>query len=301
MFERFTESARRALFFARYEVTVLGGRALEPEHLLLGVMRASEPLLANTFALTPAAQADLRTEIARRSTGLPKLPTEAEIPFSPAAKEVLDFAASEAHGLKHAYIGPEHLLLGLLRAESAQTSGDLHSQGISLEVARAQAEPLGSQDGPGQEADAVWYLSSAEESIREAIDRLHAAIRAKDIDTTVAAFDPGAVMFTLAPPLQFRADSSSGRGGIGDWFASFDGPIGYEVRDLDVVAGPEVAFGHALIRIYGRRRDGSETDIWVRETLGLRQVGPDWKIAHQHQSVPFYMDGRNRAAIDLKP
>ena len=299
MFERFNESARRALFFARYEVTVLGGRTLEPGHLLLGIMRTSEPLLTKTFALTPAAQADLRTEIARRSSNLPKLPTDAEIPFGPGAKDVLDFAASEADGLKHAHIGPEHLLLGLLRAESGQTRGDLHSRGMSLEVARARAEALSSEDVSEQDADTVWHLISAEESIREVIDRLHAAIRAKDVDTTVAAFGPGAVLFTLAPPLQFRPNSSPGS--IGEWFASFDGPIGYEVRDLEIVAGPEVAFGHALIRISGRRRDGTETDIWVRETLGLRQIGPDWKITHQHQSVPFYMDGSDRAAIDLKP
>jgi ketosteroid isomerase-like protein len=51
----------------------------------------------------------------------------------------------------------------------------------------------------------------------------------------------------------------------------------------------------------GTRTDGGETDVWVRQTLCLRRIGDAWKIAHEHTSVPFYMDGSNKAALDLKP
>lgn len=85
------------------------------------------------------------------------------------------------------------------------------------------------------------------------------------------------------------------------WFDSFEGAIGYEVCELEVVCGPSVAFCHSLDRISGQRKDGSTTDLWVRETLGLRKFHGNWRIAHQHQSVPMYMDGSNRAAIDLQP
>lgn len=137
--------------------------------------------------------------------------------------------------------------------------------------------------------------------IRALKGELADAIRAKDAARAVSFFGGESVMFVLAPPLQFKGDEGPGRKGVEEWFASFQGPIGYEVRDLSVTAGEEIAFCHSLNRISGTRGDGSETDIWVRETLGLRKINGEWKIAHQHQSVPMYMDGSNRAAIDLKP
>jgi ketosteroid isomerase-like protein len=137
--------------------------------------------------------------------------------------------------------------------------------------------------------------------IRTLKGELTDAIRAKDAARVVSYFGGEPVMFVLAPPLQFKGDEGPGRRGVEDWFNSFRGPIGYEVRDLHVAAGGDVAFCHSLNRISGTRGDGSETDIWVRETLGLRKIEGGWKITHQHQSVPMYMDGSGRAAVDLKP
>lgn len=54
-------------------------------------------------------------------------------------------------------------------------------------------------------------------------------------------------------------------------------------------------------RISGQRTNSEDTDIWVRETIGLRKIDGRWLITHEHESVPFYMDGSNRAAVDLKP
>lgn len=140
-----------------------------------------------------------------------------------------------------------------------------------------------------------------EQQIRALRADLSAAIRAKDPSRVVGHYTADSVMMVLSPPLQFGAGEGPGRDGVEQWFATFDGPIGYEVRELRIVSGGGVAFCHSLIRISGARRDGTETDLWVRETLGLRQEGGAWKIAHQHQSVPFYMDGSNRAAVDLEP
>ena len=47
--------------------------------------------------------------------------------------------------------------------------------------------------------------------------------------------------------------------------------------------------------------DGEKTELWFRHTMGFRKIGNEWKIAHEHESVPFYMDGSFRAAIDLQP
>lgn len=145
------------------------------------------------------------------------------------------------------------------------------------------------------------HNASDEARIRTLRDELTNAIRAKDADALISHFAAEVVMFVLAPPLQFKGDESPGKNGVEEWFASFQGPIGYEIRDLKITAGDEAAFCHSLNRISGTRSDGEATDIWVRETLCFRKLDDEWKITHQHQSVPFYMDGSNRAAVDLKP
>jgi ketosteroid isomerase-like protein len=89
--------------------------------------------------------------------------------------------------------------------------------------------------------------------------------------------------------------------GLESWFATWREAIGYEFPGLSVTAGADVAFCHGLIHLTGRRTDGLESDTWFRSTLCLRKVEGVWKIAHLHQSVPMYMDGSLRAAVDLKP
>ena len=106
------------------------------------------------------------------------------------------------------------------------------------------------------------------------------------------------VGFFLAPPLQAHEDLKKN---LKEWFNTFQGPIGLEIRDLKIRVGGDVAFCHSLNRISGRRTNGEGTDIWVRETLGLCKIDGRWLITHEHESVPFYMDGSNRAAVDLKP
>jgi PhnB protein len=140
-----------------------------------------------------------------------------------------------------------------------------------------------------------------ETRIRALRDELTEAIRARDADRATSCYSADTVMFVLAPPLQFKGDEGPGKKGLSDWFATFEGPIGYEVRDLLITAGDDVAFCHSLNRISGKRSDGEDTSIWVRETLGFRRIDGEWKVTHQHQSVPFYMDGSNKAAVDLKP
>jgi ketosteroid isomerase-like protein len=85
------------------------------------------------------------------------------------------------------------------------------------------------------------------------------------------------------------------------WFPTFRGSIGYEIRDLRIAASDDVAFCHSFNRITGRRTDDEKTDVWVRATFCCRKIDGKWKIVHEHQSVPFYMDGSYRAAVDLTP
>ena len=85
------------------------------------------------------------------------------------------------------------------------------------------------------------------------------------------------------------------------WFPSFVGDIGHEVHDLTITAGEDVAFSTSVIRLSGARTNGERTDVWVRATVGFRKQDGVWKVSHEHVSVPFYMDGSDRAALDLSP
>jgi ketosteroid isomerase-like protein len=62
-----------------------------------------------------------------------------------------------------------------------------------------------------------------------------------------------------------------------------------------------VACCHCLEHIRGTRTDGEAQDTWTRSTLGLRKIHGAWKITHEHNSAPFYMDGSVRPALDLRP
>jgi ketosteroid isomerase-like protein len=109
------------------------------------------------------------------------------------------------------------------------------------------------------------------------------------------------VIFDLAPPLRLKGSDALDPKALEDWFATWTGPIGLEHRDLDVTVAGDLAFAHGLLHLTGSRTSGEQTDVWVRQTFCLRRVNGAWRIVHEHASVPFYMDGSYRAAVDLKP
>ena len=136
--------------------------------------------------------------------------------------------------------------------------------------------------------------------IRQLVQDLATAIRPKDVDRAVSYYAPDVVSFDLAPPLQYTGADAIRRG-LTQWFATWVGPIGYEIRDLTITVGGDVAFSRSLNHMTGKRTDGTETNVWVRATVGFRKVDGTWRIVHEHASVPLYMDGSERAALDLKP
>ena len=150
------------------------------------------------------------------------------------------------------------------------------------------------------EYDGIAGQPNDEARVRELIADWAAAVRTKDVDRIVAHYAVDVVSFDLAPPLQYVGREAL-RKGLAEWFATFQGPIGYDVHDLSITAGSDVAFCRSLNRISGRRTNGDRTDVWVRATIGCRRVGETWPITHEHASVPFHMDGSDRAAIDLRP
>jgi ATP-dependent Clp protease ATP-binding subunit ClpC len=136
MFERYTERARRVLFFARYEATQLGSNLIETEHLLLGLIREGKGLTSRLFARSHLSIDGIRKEIEGRTVLREKVSTSVEIPFSAETKHVLQFAAEEADRLLHNYIGTEHLLLGILREDRSVAAVILAERGMRLNTIR---------------------------------------------------------------------------------------------------------------------------------------------------------------------
>ncbi|TCU09922.1 YybH family protein [Rhizobium sullae] len=106
------------------------------------------------------------------------------------------------------------------------------------------------------------------------------------------------VEFSLAPPLVYHGKDEAG---LQDWFDTWEGPIGSDVHDAKLTVGGDVAFWSGLLHMTGTKTDGAEVDLWFRQTLGLVKRDGRWLVAHQHASVPFAMDGSERALVDLKP
>jgi ketosteroid isomerase-like protein len=136
--------------------------------------------------------------------------------------------------------------------------------------------------------------------VRHSLESRMDALRAKDVDRLMSHYAPEVRVASLAPPL-CRAGVASLREAMTGWFASFDGPIGCEMRDVDITVGDGVAFCHGFGHITGQRTDGQSTDVWTRVTVGLRRIDGLWMVSHEHSSVPFYMDGSLKAAVDLHP
>src|SRR4051794_39938636 len=131
MFERYTEKARRVIFFARYEASMFGSNTIEPEHLLLGLLREDKSLISS-FLPADTSIDSLRAQIAARITSLEKIATAVELPLSNEAKRVLAYAHEESDRLFHRHIGTEHLLLGLLHEEGSIAAKVLRVVSVSV-------------------------------------------------------------------------------------------------------------------------------------------------------------------------
>ena len=164
-------------------------------------------------------------------------------------------------------------------------------------VGAAAAAPNNAKKQDGKKGQAAKV---EEANIRALLEDWASAVRAKDSERVMSHYIPDILLFDLVPPLQYRGVDAY-RKSLQEWFLTFQGPVGYEIRDVSITTGDGVAFSHSLNRISGRRTNGEETDVWVRATVCYRKINSTWMVAHEHVSVPFYMDGSVRAAVDLKP
>ena len=132
MFERYTEKARRIIFFARYEASQFGSHGIEPEHLLLALFREARAAL-DALGVPTNLEEELRSTAPASGE---KISTSVDLPLSHSAKRVLAYGAEEAEALSSKYIAPEHLLLGILRESGTHAELLLRKHGVTIAPVR---------------------------------------------------------------------------------------------------------------------------------------------------------------------
>ncbi len=137
MFERYTERSRRVIFFARYEALQYGSQVIAPEHILLGLMREDKTLSARFFPFRHVLTVDsIRRDVEDRIVLKDRIPQTSELHLSAATKQILFYANDESRQLRNRHIGPEHLLLGIVREEKSVAAEILFGYGIRLQDIR---------------------------------------------------------------------------------------------------------------------------------------------------------------------
>ena len=139
-----------------------------------------------------------------------------------------------------------------------------------------------------------------EAQVRAIIEDYAEGLRKKDADRCVAHYADDVLQFDLAPPLENHGKETA-RKNLAEWFKTFDGPIGVEISELKITEAADAAFASCLNHISGKSIHGEKNDHWVRVTIGFQKTDGKWLVTHEHVSVPFYMDGSFKAALDLKP
>jgi ATP-dependent Clp protease ATP-binding subunit ClpC len=135
MFERYAEKARRVIFFARYEASMVGSPCIETEHLLLGILREDKALALRVVHSHSGIEA-IRKQIDAHITKREKISTSVDLPLTEQCTRILGYAAEEAERLKSPLVESSHLLLALLREEQCFAAGILRERGLTLERAR---------------------------------------------------------------------------------------------------------------------------------------------------------------------
>lgn len=139
----------------------------------------------------------------------------------------------------------------------------------------------------------------AEVLIRQRVEDYAKAIRARDIDGVLSLYAPKVVSFDLNPPLRY-AGADNKRRAWQEFFTTYTGPVGYEIRDLNVTTDGNLAFVHSLNHVRGTLAGGHIADLWVRWTACFRRIDGVWLVAHDHVSVPADL-AHGQALLNLTP
>jgi len=190
MFERYTEKARRVIFFARYEASQFGSPYIETEHLLMGLLR-EDKALTNRFLRGHGEVESIRKQVEDHTIKREKVSTSVDLPLSNECKRVLAYAAEEAARLSHQHVGTEHLLLGLLREENSFAAQLLRERGVLLSRIREELAAKGHESqAPEMRPPTASVLAQFSVALTESAkeQKLHPLIgRDEELDRIVQA------------------------------------------------------------------------------------------------------------------
>lgn len=139
-------------------------------------------------------------------------------------------------------------------------------------------------------------MEQPEEDIRSLLDKHAADVAAGDAQAAMSTYAADAVVFDLPPPLQVQVDPD----GLQDWINGWDQPPAITYRDISITTSGDLAMAWGFVHT-AVKRGGEAGGFWTRTSWAFRRENGAWKIVHAHNSVPLYMDGSERAALDLKP
>jgi len=124
-----------------------------------------------------------------------------------------------------------------------------------------------------------------EAAIRELVQSWARAVRAKDLDGILANHSTDILMFDVPPPLQSKGIEAYKK----TWelfFSWSNDPVVFDIKDMNIIAGSDVAFVAALMRCAGTEKNGERIELEFRLTIGLRKIGDQWIVLHEHHSIP---------------
>ena len=139
------------------------------------------------------------------------------------------------------------------------------------------------------------------DEVRATLAKRNAAVSAGDVALALAPLTDDVVSYDLQPPLAFVGPAAHDAAGMAEWLTTWDGPVRVEMRDPAVQVSGALAAAWGLSRMRGMKRGYGAIDLWYRSTLFLAKGDGDWRIVHEHHSVPMKMDGSGLAATDLAP
>jgi uncharacterized protein (TIGR02246 family) len=124
-----------------------------------------------------------------------------------------------------------------------------------------------------------------EAAIRELVESWARAVRVKDLDGILANHSTDMLMFDVPPPLQSKGIEAYKK----TWelfFSWSNDPVVFDIKDMNIIAGSDVAFVAALMRCAGTEKNGERIELEFRLTIGLRRIGDQWIVLHEHHSIP---------------
>ena len=186
MFERYTEKARRAIFFARYEASQYGSPYIETEHLLLGLLK-EDSSLPGLFP-QPKNIHEIRAEVEKHIEPRERISASVEVPLTAQCKKALHLAAEEANGLASRTVETGHLLLGLLRIQDGLAAQILSVSPAELAGLRERIYAT----GPKTFGDPVPFRRRNSPDFQQAMETFLAAMRDGDLNRLEGIFSPDA-------------------------------------------------------------------------------------------------------------